>query len=233
MAVQFARQLRDIVDAASRDSRVQLRFALHMIGDILVETFESDLQSIAIDRRGAADAMAIARGAAEIVDACQMIESALFAAPSERCFEEIALPIGRGHDTLADFVDRYLSSLWTPAVYMIWQRDPERYLHVGSVQTQPPAERGALLGALHEGSIITVMTPSPASAVAAGDLEAALLAVLDSRKRLPVLNVRPEGVDDRVRGALGTAFLTAIGQLLCELAARFPAPVERYRGLIG
>ena len=229
MAVQFARQLRDIVDAASRDGRTELRFALHMIADILVETFDSDLRSVVIDRRSATDAMAIARAAAEVVDACHLIEASLFGARSERCFEDISLPIGRSYDTLADFVERRLRG---PAIYMIWQREPQRLIyagHVGGAQAQTEEARGALFGALQQGSVVTLMTPSPATTVAAGDLETALLVVLDRKNAFPALNVRSDGV----RGALGTAFLATIGQLLGELASNLRAPAGSYRKLIG
>jgi hypothetical protein len=237
MAVQFARQLKNTVDTVSRDGRRDLRFALDMIADIMLEDFDPDLQSIALDRRTAADAVAIARRAAQVVDACCIIESSLFRARGAGGFTELALPVARDGDALGEFFERCVRSAGerAPVVYMIWQRDPQRYLYVGRAeragerQAQRPDVRGALFSALHQGSVITVMTPSPVAAIAASDLETALLAVLDRGNALPVLNARPDGVV----GALGTAYLAEIGRLLCELSAKLEGPEERYRKVIG
>jgi hypothetical protein len=237
MAVEFARQLKDTVDVAGHDGRSELRFALYLIADVLLETFDGDLQSVVLDRRTASDAIAIARAAAHVVDACCIIESSLFGAHATRCFTELSLPIARDSAALGEFFERRVRSAGerAPVVYMIWQRDPLRYLYVGRTErageppTPRPDARGALFSALQQGSVITVMTPSPAAAIAASDLETALLAVLDRRNALPALNARP----DSVVSAPGTAYLTAIGQLLCELAAKLQAPVKRYREVIG
>jgi hypothetical protein len=237
MAVKFARQLKDTVDAVSRDGRRDLRFALYMIADILLEAFDSDPQSVAFDRRTVSDAVAIARAAAHVVDACGIIESSLFDARAAGGFAELALPVARNSDALGEFFERCVRSAGerAPVVYMIWEAAPQRYLYVGRTERagEPPAQRpdarGALFSALQQGSVITVMTPSPAAAIAASDVETALLGVLDRCNALPALNGRP----DRVVGALGTAYLTAIGGLLCELAAKLQVPVERYREVIG
>jgi hypothetical protein len=238
MAVEFARQLKDTVDAVSRDGRRDLRFALYMIADIMMEAFDSAPQSVALDRRTASDAVAIARAAAQVVDACCIIESSLLGARGAGCFTELALPIARDGDALGRFFEQCVRTAGAraPVVYMIWQRDPLRYLYVGRTPErtgEPPAPRpearGVLFSALQQGSVITVMMPSPAGAFAASDIEAALLAVLDRSNALPGLNARPE----RVLGAPGTAYLGSIGRLLRELASKFQASTERHRSVIG
>jgi hypothetical protein len=237
MAVEFARQLKDTVDTVSRDGRRDLRFALDMIADIMLEAFDSDPRSVALDHT-ASDAVAIARAAAQVVDACCIIESSLFGARSAGCFTELALPLTRSKGVLGEFFEQCLRSAGerAPLVYLVWQRDPQRYLYVGRTPDragEPPIQRldarGALLGALQQGSVITVMTPSPAAAIAASDVETALLAVLDRGNALPALNASP----DRVRGEFGTAYLAALGRLLCELASKFQAPAERHRKVVG
>jgi hypothetical protein len=81
MAVEFARKLKDIIDVAARDSRAELRFALHMIADIILETFDSDLQSLDIDCRTTLDVMQIAHDAAHthfLEQLCRAMESRPF-----------------------------------------------------------------------------------------------------------------------------------------------------------
>lgn len=238
MAVQFARQLKDTVDAVSHDGRRDLRFALDMIADIMLEAFDPDLQSVVIDRGTTSDAVAIARAAARVVDACQVIESSLFGARAAGCFTELALPPDRSSRALGDFFERHVRSAGGrgPVFYMIWQCEPVRYLylgrtsvHTGEVQPRGLDARAVLYKALQQGSLMTLMLPSPSSATAASDLEAALLAVLDRHKALPGFNARP----DNAVGTLGAAYLAAIGELLCELASKLQVPAERYRGVIG
>src|ERR1043165_926368 len=52
MAVELARQLKEIRDAALCSSRAELRFAFSMVADVLVDTFDSENQALRIDRRG-------------------------------------------------------------------------------------------------------------------------------------------------------------------------------------
>src|SRR5687767_15581713 len=98
MAVEFARKLKDILDIAVRDSRAELRFALHMIADIILETFDSELQSPKIDRRTTLDVMQLAHGAAYTIDACWLIESAVLSSAAGRSVREIELPRDRSTD---------------------------------------------------------------------------------------------------------------------------------------
>lgn len=235
MAVEFARQLKDIRDAAQCSSRSELRFAFSMVADVLVDTFDSDGHPLRIDRRGAFEALEIARSAAEVIDACQVIETCLFAGRAEDCFEEFELPRNRSHEAIAGFLqyDIRSSVVENPFVYAVWSRDPERYLYVGKTEDGEHGirldGRGKLFSALQQGSLITLMNPSPATATTASDVEAAIVSVLDRQKLLSDRAVK----SDKVPRALGAAQLAEIGRLLLELASRFQAPVQRMSDIAG
>jgi hypothetical protein len=228
MAVEFARQLRDIRDAAQCSSHAELRFAFSMVADVLVDTFDSGGHPLRIDRRGAFEALEIARSAAEVIDACQVIEACLFAGRAEDCFEEFELPRNSSHEAIARFLqyDIRSSVVQSPFVYAVWSRDPERYLYVGRTDDGEHwiqlDGRGRLFSALQQGSLITLMNPSPASATTASDVEAAIVSVLDRQKLLSDRAVMSE----KAPRALGAAQLAEIGRLLLELASRFQAPVH-------
>jgi hypothetical protein len=229
MAVEFARQLKDICGAALCSSRAQLRFAFSMVADVLVDTFDSDAPPLRIDRRGAFEALEIARSAAEVIDACQVIESCLFAGHAENCFEEFELPRSRSYEAISRFVEYDIRStvLENVFVYTVWSRDPERYLYVGKTHEGERRlrldGRGKLFSALQQGSLITLMNPSPTSATTASDVEAAIVSVLDRQK---LLSDRA-GKSEQAPRVLGAAQLAEIGRLLLELASRFQAPVQR------
>jgi hypothetical protein len=112
-------------------------------------------------------------------------------------------------------------------VYAIWSRDSERYLYVGkSLDSERGLRldgRGKLFSALQQGSLITVMNPSPTSATTASDVEAAIVSVLDRQRLLSERAARSA----QAPRALGAAQLAEIGRLLLELASRFQAPVQR------
>jgi hypothetical protein len=235
MAVEFERQLKDIRDAAQCSSRGELRFAFSMVADVLVDTFDSDGHALRIDRRSAFEALEIARGAAEVIDACQVIETCLFAGHAEDRFEEFELPRNRSHEAIARFLqyDIRSSVVESPFVYAVWSRDPERYLYIGKTEDGEHGirldGRGKLFSALQQGSLITLMNPSPASATTAGDVEAAIVSVLDRQKLLADRAVK----SDQVPRALGAAQLAEIGRLLLELASRFQGPVPRMSDIAG
>lgn len=73
------------------------------------------------------------------------------------------------------------------------------------------------MAALQEGTLLTVLFPTPVSATVALDVEAALLTILDDQVGPPQFNGKPE----RVPGALGSENLAHVGQLLATLAAQF------------
>lgn len=224
MAVEFPRKLKNIVDSAIHDSRAELRFALGMVADVIVEAFDSDLQATAVDRRSVSEAMEIARAAARIVDAGHLIESCLFGGRGERCFRELELPHNRNPDVLSSFLERGVRRAVEnyPFVYVVWQCNPERYLHIGNGQYEPGAARcldlatPGLLAALQQGSLMTLLVPAPMTTTAAVDIEAAIRSVLDCQKAPFDLAADPA----RVPGAPGAAHLAELGRLLGELAAK-------------
>jgi hypothetical protein len=231
MALEFARKLQEIVAIARRDSRASLSFGLGVIADVLLEsldTVDSDFPSIDIGGRSVARGIEIARSAAELLDACSVIEAHLFSAPAERCFLEFPLPQNRSHDSLVTFLDEAAGRIAsdTTFVYAVWSLQPERCLLVARSQecnarSFGPSARGQLLPALQQGSLLAVMLPSPMTAATALDVEAALLAVL-SRQTLPPA-VR--STYKPVPAARGAAYLAEISRLLQDVASRFRSSV--------
>ena len=230
MAVEFARKLKDIIDVAARDSRAELRFALHMIADIILETFDSDLQSLDIDCRTTLDVMQIAHDAAHTIDACSVVETAVLAGSAERCVKELALPVDRSHDALARFLEQLCRAMESrPFVHVVW-RDPAEILHVGSRRGDDARwPSPTLLGALHHGSHIALLIPPPNAAATVSDVEAALVSVLGRRTALGDRERAPA----RVPRAVGAAHLAEIGRLLGELASKFRAPAAAIPELPG
>jgi hypothetical protein len=222
MAVEFARKLKDILDVAVRDSRAELRFALHMIADIILETFDSELQSPKIDRRTTLDVMQLAHGAAYTIDACWLVESAVLSGADHRSVKEIELPRDRSADALARFLDHLGGAMENrPFVHVVWRRDTEEILHVGSRRGGDGGWSGAaLIDALQRGSRLALLIPAPGAAVTVVEIEAALLAVLGTQQARDDLDRAP----DTVPGAAGAA-LEEIGRLLCELASKFHIPL--------
>jgi hypothetical protein len=233
MALEFARRLQDIIAIARRDSRTSLSFGLGLVADIIVEsldTIDSSFPTINTDSRSAAESIELACAAAETLDACHLIEAALFSAHAECCFLEFALPRGRTHDSLAQFLDETVRSVrGSSFVYVVWNHQPERCLHLarsheGHPRTLGLIARGKLLTALQQGSMLAVLLPSPATAAMARDVEAALLAVLVRQRLLPAVG----GVSRQVPEAPGTAYLAEISRLFRDFASRLrsPAPSE-------
>jgi hypothetical protein len=233
MAVEFARKLKDILDVAVRDSRAELRFALHMIADIILETFDSELQSPKIDRRTTLDVMQLAHGAAHTIDACWLVESAVLSGAADRSVREIELPRDRSAESLARFLDHLWGAMENrPFVHVVWRRDTEEILHVGSRRggdggwsgsaliDPTPRDSPRLIDALQRGSRIALLIPPPGAAVTVVEIEAALVAVLGTQQA----REDPERAPDSAPGAAGAA-LEEIGQLLCELASKFRMPL--------
>jgi predicted GIY-YIG superfamily endonuclease len=235
MVAEFGRRLKDIRDAALCSSRAELRFAFSMVADVLVDTFDSDTRALTIDRRGAFEALEIARSAAEVIDACQVIESCLFAGHAESCFEEFELPQNRSYEEISRFLEYELRStvLENVSVYVVWSRDPERYLYIGTTEDGERRlrldGRRKLFTAVQQGSRISLMNPTPTSATTASDVEAAIISVLECQRLLSESAVK----SDKAPRALGTAQRAEIGRLLVELASRFQAPVQRGSDVVG
>jgi hypothetical protein len=229
MAVELARQLKEIRDAALCSSRSELRFAFSMVADVLVDTFDSDGHALRIDRRGAFEALEIARSAAEVIDACQVLEGGLFSGAAEHCVEQFELPRTRSYDAISRFLEYDVRSAVMESVfiYTVWSREPQRCLHVGSTTDHERKlrldGRGKLFAALQQGALLGLIHPSPNSVATVSEVEAAIVSVLDRQKLLSDRAAVPENV----ARALGAAQLAEIGRLLLELASRFQAPVPR------
>jgi hypothetical protein len=204
-----------------------------MLADIILEsleTFESDTTSVRIDHGSASEAAAIARAAVGTLDACRLLEANLLATHAAgsvksstpyRCLE-LELPARRDHDTLLALLRRNVARAaeWQPVVYVVWTRDPERYLHVGRSPHDNVGNQsveldvcGALLAALQEGSVITLLSPSSSSAPVV-DMESALLRVLRRQGALPGVEPRP----GQASSASSATYLAEIGRLLGQLA---------------
>ena len=235
MAVELALQLKEFRDAALCSSRAELRFAFSMVADVLVDTFDSESHALRIDRRGAFEALEIARSAAEVIDACQVMESCLFGAAAEHRVEQFELPRTRTYDAISRFLEYDVRSAVIDSVfvYTVWSRDPQRCLHIGSTQDHERKlrldGRGKLFAALQHGALLGLIHPSPNSADTVREVEAAIISVLDRQKLLSDRTAVPE----RVSRVLGAAQLAEIGRLLLELASRFQAPVQRMSDVIG
>jgi hypothetical protein len=225
MSLEFAYRLRPIVEDAIRANRAELQFALGMIGEVILETLDSfDPETARIERRSAPQAIALARTAAQVLDACRLLETSLLSAHPERCFRELALPRDRSRAALAELLDLAGRGVPDgPCVQVIWQPVPERFVYVCKARRlEPPSEpRGPLFTALQQGALLTLAFPADGGRPVSGDLASALLAVLDDRSRFPVLNVRVE----QPVGAAGTAYLAPVGRMLGELASSFDAPL--------
>ena len=190
-----------------------------MIADIILETFDSDLQSLDIDCRTTLDVMRIAHRAAHTIDACSLVESAVLSGATDRCIKEAELPADRGYDALARFLDQLWHAMERrPFVHVVWRGDPEEVLHVGSRRADDERwPSAALFGALQQGSRIALLIPPPTAVATVGDVEAALASVFRWRTELADHELAPE----RVPGAAGAAHLAEIGRLLGELASKF------------
>ena len=235
MAVELARQLKELRDAALCSSRSELRFAFSMVADVMVDTFDSESHALRIDRRGAFEALEIARSAAEVIDACHVIESCLFSGAAEHCVEQFELPRARSFDAISRFLEYDVRSavMGNAFIYTVWSRDPQRCLHIGRTQEHEPRlrldGRGKLFAALQQGALLGLIHPSPNSAATVSEVEAAIVSVLDRQKLLSDRTAVPE----KVARALGAAQLAEIGRLLLELASRFEAPVRRMSDVTG
>jgi len=235
MAVELARQLKDIRDAALCSSRTELRFAFSMVADVLLDTFDADGHALRIDRRGACEALEIARSAAEVIDACQVIQGSLFSRDAQHCVEQFELPRNRSYDAISRFLEYDVRSavMENAFVYVVWAHEPERCLHVGRTQDHEHGlrldGRGKLLPALQQGSLLGLLHPSSSSMATVSEVEAAIVSVLDRRKLLSDRAALPQ----KVARALGAAQLAEVGRLLRELASRFQAPVEQMSDVVG
>jgi len=235
MTAEFAKKLRDLVDVAMQVGQQALREALRDLADVISKAFDSELVEVSLDGRLADEAISDARTAAEVVDACHVIKSRLFFTRNGGCFREFKLPRNRDYHSLSDFLDLDVRAVveGSPFVYIVWRRSPESYFYVGKSDNKDGKAsrlklegRGKLLDALQQGSIMTLMLPRPQTPTVASDVEAAVLAVLYDRERLPSLNVKQE----KVPRTEGSAHLSQIGRLLDDLAAEFKVPPDDAAG---
>jgi hypothetical protein len=230
MEVKFARSLEGIVTTAMRDSRVELRFGLGMIADIILENLEATDAPVVSEpgaRPRASEALAIASSAVEVMDACQFIACNVLSVAARYCCKEFELPRNPDHDVVIDLFRRHIASTDAPVsfVFVVWVPEPERYLYVGSGEQRRVETRRieldtseALLPALTQGSLITLMLPSSTGASAV-DLEAALLSVLHSQKALSDV-----GAMSRQRSRV-PGMVREIGRLLGEPRASREASI--------
>lgn len=229
MAVQFVRMLVDIWNAAVRSSRADIHFALGMIADVILEILnapESELQIAIQQADSVSHIVEVARSATTRLNACQLIASSLLSAPPEQCFRELELPRSRSYDSLSRFIRKNtrVELEGRPHVYVVWNREPERFLYVGTGQCEGCSAtndrtvvlRRELLRSLRQGSMITLICPRHMSATHASEVEAALLSVLDSQRVFPEFNQRSQEAIHPPRPSL----LDDVGQLVGELRAR-------------
>jgi hypothetical protein len=202
-----------------------------MIADVILEIFdalESDLQIVRQERHSLSQVLPIAREAASVLDACQLISSSLFSIPAEHCFHDLELPPDRSYNARSSFFYQSVRVVVEdrPFVYIVWNHQPRRFLYVGTCQfeeatarTSALEPRGKLLHALQQGSLATLICPRPMSASLANALQAALLSVFDSQRAYPDFNDRPRKA---VRPL--PSHLEEIGQLVDELGTRLEVP---------
>ena len=223
MIADFASKLKDMLETARRESREELRFALCMVADVIVETLDSEPRVLEIDRRSASEAVAAARAAATVVDACHLVEHWLFSDSIERRFKELRLPKSRDRDALRKFLEQDIRGVaeGRPFIYAISTRDPEHHLYVGEGKSLESGARnpalkdgGQVFDAWQHGHALTLMLPSLSGAVTICDVAAAVLTVLQSRKALPRINGGAKGG----QSAVGAMYLSEIGALFGELA---------------
>ena len=218
-----------------RDSRAELHFALGMIADVILEILNAPkfhLQIAAQEADSMAHVVQMARGATTVLNACQLIASSLLSVPPEQCFRELELPRSRSHDSLSHFVRKNTRDELEgrPHVYVVWNREPERLLYVGTGQCEDARAandraavlRQELLGSLQQGSVMTLICPRYMSATLASGVEAALLSVLDSQRAFPEFNRRSQEATHPQRSCV----LEDIGQLFGELCARLQLPTH-------
>jgi hypothetical protein len=220
MAAELTRRLSSIVDLAIHGSRADLRFGLGMLADILLETLDaldSDAEPVRTEHESASDVIALARAAVEVLEACHVLKSSLTS--SNDAYNELKLPRNRDYNTLLTFIrqDVRRAVEGKPFVYVVWSRDPERYLHVGKTQGgihhfELDAHRN-LYTALQEGSDVTLIVPS-SSGTAVDVMESALRRVLHRQRALAEREPRPESV----RVPPPPTCLAAFGWLLGALA---------------
>lgn len=237
MGSEFARKLRCFTEESRDAGRRDIQDALGDLGDVIVEAFQSDIDKLSLDRSAARGAVEDAEVAALLLDACHIIESRLLRERESRCFQEFKLPRARAFGSLRRFLDDEVRSAVgdQPFVYVAWKRSPEAYLYVGKSQNNDGKAkrldldtRGKLYAALEHATLLTLMLPCPKSASIALDVEAAILRVLDDRGRFPKANDRAE----KVPGAVGAAHLGQVGQLLCELGAKFQPTKPRITNVV-
>ena len=223
MAVQFVRMLTDIRRAAMRDSRAELRFALSMFADLILDILnspESELQIATQQADSAPDVVQIARSATTVLNACQLIASSLLSVPPEQCFRELEIPRSRSYDSLSRFIgeNTRVEFEGQSHVYVVWNREPERFLYVGTGPCEKATAasdrtivlRRELLRSLRQGSVMTLIYPRYMSATLATGVAAALLDVLHSQRAFPEFNRSSQEAPHPQRSSL----LEDIGQLV-------------------
>ena len=228
---ELARKLAGMTDTAMRTGKSDLREALLDLADEIGAVFDSDLDTIQIDRQEIRAILSDVHDAAWLIDACHIIRTKLLEKGRNDRFKEFKLPRTKTFDALKEFVDSEVreAAERRPFVYVVWRRSPEAYLYVGKSQnTDGEAarlkldQRGKLLGALQEATLFSLLRPSPPTNSVAHDVEAAVLNVLKECEAFPEFNDRCEAVP----GSMGTEHLSKIGQLLIDLGGRFKPQAE-------
>ena len=227
--VEFARKLDAFAAKATTVGRKNLHGALADLAGLIAEAFDSD--AVKLDRQEARAIMDDARAAARLVDAAHILRTRVLGKNRTSQQEEFRLPRSRDFETLRRFLDEEVRPCIevSPFVYIVWKQREEEYLYVGHSQnangrndTLNLADRGKLKGAMERGTLFTVLFPSPITGTIAKDVEASILEVLEEHSHFPRFNDKFE----RVPGALGTAHLEQIGDVLRSLADGFKPTVE-------
>lgn len=216
--------LKGMVGGSSDGGRSDLRQSLQDLVNVIAETCDSDLDELSglkVDRESVRDTVEAAKNSAALLDSCHILSKRVF---PDASFQEFSLPRSRRRESLTGlFEDDIRPFIGTRAfVYVAWQKRPERFYYLGRSENRDGKalrllldNRAKLLDALQDATVLTICLSPPRTNV--GDIEAAILHVLDDHDRFPDFNDRQETVPNSV----GAKYLEQWGRFLVDIGKRF------------
>lgn len=206
-------------ELATRDLEEALERLTEEIGDLLVE---SDLDAVQseLDASEASEAILDAHHAAELIDACTLLEQKVLECSAAGVgFHDVSLAGVTDYARIRERIEAECD-IARGFVYVAWKRRPEVFYYVGRATSvariQQLDRHGKLLEASRSATTLTLVKPSQSTETNLVAVEASILTIIDRvLGRLPELNTRCE----RPEGSLGRQHLKRLGGLLQRLGS--------------
>lgn len=214
-------KLARMAESSRRRGAAGLKDALRDLADEITGILDSDVGDIDHDRVEMKTIVADAIKAAQLLDACDVIEEDVGARASLQDFD---LPRSKGITNLQDFLDEEARRFAGERsfVYVAWASRPELFHYVGmSANLGGGAGRlklerhGKLLEALQHSRVFTMILPRQEPRASA--VESAVLTVLNDNDRFPEHNSKFH----RIPSGTGSEHLCALGRILSVLGSQF------------